>query len=315
LIDMNRFDEAREMLHQAQERKLDDELLWINLYSIAFNKHDKEEMHRLVQSAAVRPGLSDVLVGLQSDTEAYFGHLKKARELTGRAHDFAHQNADNETAAGYLVTASLREVETGDRNGARLDVAKALETAPSRTVQPGAALVLARAGDPRRALSIADDLKKRFPLDTLINNLWVPTIQAAVELERGNGARALQLLEVTSPYEYSSAMNFFPVYLRGEAYLKTGQGEYAATEFQKVLDNPGIVDTSTTGALAHLGLARAYALAKNTDKATSAYQGFLALWKDADPDIPILKQAKAEYAKRALSSALTRRGKVPLTPK
>ena len=297
LIDMNRFDEAREVLHQAQQRKLDDELLWINLYSIAFHKHDTEEMHRLVQGAAVKPGLSDVLLGLQSDTEAYFGHLKKARELTGRAHDFAHQNEDNETAAGYLVTASLREIETGDRTKARLDVTEALATAPSRTVQPGAALVLARAGETRRAQAIADDLKKRFPLDTLVNNLWVPTIQAAIELDRGNGARALQLLEITSPYEYSSAMYFFSVYLRGEAYLKTGQGTHAAAEFQKVLDNPGIVDNSTTGALAHLGLARAYALAKNTGKAAAAYQGFLTLWKDADPDIPILKQAKAEYAK------------------
>ena len=158
-------------------------------------------------------------------------------------------------------------------------------------------MVLARAGESRRAQAIADDLKKRFPLDTLVNGLWVPTIQAAIELDRGNGARALQLLEITSPYEYSSAMYFFSVYLRGEAYLKTGQGTHAATEFQKVLDNPGIVDTSTTGALAHLGLARAYALARNTGKAAAAYQGFLALWKDADPDIPILKQAKAEYAK------------------
>ena len=297
LIDMNRFDEAREVLHQAQQRKLDDELLWINLYSIAFHKHDTEEMHRLVQSAAAKPGLSDVLLGLQSDTEAYFGHLKKARELTARAHDFAHQNEDNETAASYLVTAALRESETGDRNKAHLDVTEALATAPSRTVQPGAALVLARAGESRRAQAIADDLKKRFPLDTLVNSLWVPTIQAAIELDRGNGARALQLLEITSPYEYSSAMYFFSVYLRGEAYLKTGQGTHAATEFQKVLDNPGIVDTSTTGALAHLGLARAYALARNTGKSAAAYQGFLTLWKDADPDIPILKQAKAEYAK------------------
>ena len=134
---MNRFDEAREVLHQAQQRKLDDELLWINLYSIAFHKHDTEEMHRLVQSAAAKPGLSDVLLGLQSDTEAYFGHLKKARELTARAHDFAHQNEDNETAASYLVTAALREIETGDRNKAHLDVTEALATAPSRTVQPG----------------------------------------------------------------------------------------------------------------------------------------------------------------------------------
>jgi eukaryotic-like serine/threonine-protein kinase len=297
LINMNRFDEARDVLQQAQQRKLDDELLWINLYSIAFNKRDAEEMHRLVRSAPVRPGLTDTLLGLQAGTEAFYGHLKKARDLTTRAREFAHQNDDNETAAGYVLSAATWEIETGDRNKAVLGVTEALATADARSVQPGAALVLARAGQAPRAQAIATDLKKRFPLDTLINSLWVPTIEAAVELDRGNGARALQLLEITSPYERSSAMYFFSVYLRGEAYLKTRQDAHAATEFQKVLDNPGIVDNSIIGALAHLGLARASALDRNPAKARAAYQEFFALWKDADPDVPILKQAKAEYAK------------------
>jgi eukaryotic-like serine/threonine-protein kinase len=297
LINMNRFDEAREVLQQAQQRTLDDELLWINLYSIAFNKHDTEEMHRLVQIAPVKPGLTDTLLGLQAGTQAYYGHLKKARNLATRAREFAHQNEDNEAAAGYLLSAAMWEIETGDRNKALLFAAEALAMANARSVQPGAALVLARAGEARRAKAIAEDLKKRFPLDTLVNSLWVPTIQAAIELDRGNGARALQVLEITSPYEHSSAMYFFSVYLRGEAYLKTGQGTHAATEFQKVLDNPGIVDNTITGALAHLGLARAYSMQGDTAKARTAYQDFLTLWKDADPDIPILKEAKAEYAK------------------
>jgi eukaryotic-like serine/threonine-protein kinase len=296
LINMNRFDEARDVLQQAQQRKLDDELLWINLYSIAFNKRDTEEMHRLVLSAPVRPGLTDTLFGLQAGTEAYYGHLKKARDLTTRAREFAHQNGDDETAAGYVMSAATWEIETGDRDKAVLDVTEALAAANARSVQPGAALVLARAGKAPRALAIAADLKKRFPLDTLVNSLWVPTIQAAVEIDRGNSDRALQLLEITSPYEHSSAMYFFSVYLRGEAYLKTGQGTHSASEFQKVVDNPGIVDNSIIGALAHLGLARAYALDKNTEKARAVYQEFFALWKDADPDIPILKEAKAEYA-------------------
>ena len=297
LINMSRFDEAREVLQQAQQRKLDDELLWINLYSIAFNKHDTEEMHRLVRIAPVKPGLTDTLLGLQAGTEAYYGHLKKARDLTTRAREFARQNDDNETAAGYMVSAAIWEIETGDRNKARLDVNEALATANARSVQPGAALVLARVGETGRAQTISGDLKKRFPFDTLVNSLWVPTIQAALELDRGNGARALQLLEITSPYEHSSALYFFSVYLRGEAYLRTGQGTHAASEFQKVLDNPGIVDNSIIGVLAHLGLARAYHRAKSTEKARAAYQEFFALWKDADPDIPILKEAKAEYAK------------------
>jgi serine/threonine protein kinase/tetratricopeptide (TPR) repeat protein len=297
LINMNRFDEAREVLQQAQQRKLDDELLWINLYSIAFNKQDEEEMHRLVRTAPVKPGLTDTLFGLQAGTEAYYGRLKKARDLTTRAREFAHQNGDNETAAGYLVSAATWEIETGDRNKARLDVTEALKTANARSVQPGAALVLARAGEAHRAQAIADDLKKRFPLDTLINSLWVPTIQAAIELERGNGTRALQLLEITSPYEHSSAMYFSSVYLRGNAYLKIRKGAQAATEFQKVLDNSGIVDNTIVGALARLGLARAYAADKDIGKAKYAYQEFFALWKAADTDIPILREAKTEYAK------------------
>ena len=159
-----------------------------------FNKHDTEEMHRLVRSAPVRPGLTDTLLGLQAGTEAYYGHLKKARDLTTRAREFAHQNDDNETAAGYVLSAATWEIETGDRNKAVLGVTEALATADARSVQPGAALVLARAGQAPRAQAIAADLKKRFPLDTLINSLWVPTIEAAVELDRGNGARALAIV-------------------------------------------------------------------------------------------------------------------------
>jgi eukaryotic-like serine/threonine-protein kinase len=297
LLSLSRFDEAREVLQQAQARKLDDELLWINLYSLAFARRDSGEMRHLVESAAGRPGLEDALLAMQSDTEAYFGHLKKSRQLTTRAQQVAHQNDDNETAAGYRVNAALREIETGNRNKTRLDVAEALAMIPSRNVQTLAALALARAGEVNRAQSIADDLKKRFPLDTLINNFWLPTIDAAIELNRGDAGRALHSLEVSSTYELAPATYLFSVYLRGDAYLKTGQGTDAAAEFQKMLDNPGIVDNFILGALAHLGLARAYVVSWETVKARTAYQDFLTLWKDADPDILILKQAKAEYAK------------------
>jgi eukaryotic-like serine/threonine-protein kinase len=297
LISLSRFDEARKVLQQAQGRKLDDELLWINLYSLAFARRDSGEMRHLLEGAAGKPGLEDALLAMQSDTEAYLGHLKKSRQFTTRAQQVAHQNDDNETAAGYRVNAALREIETGNRDKAYLDVAEALAMTPSRNVQTLAALALARAGEVNRAQSIGDDLKRRFPLDTLINNFWLPTIDAAIELHRGDAERALQLLEVSSTYELAPATYLFSVYLRGDAYLKTGQGTAAAAEFQKMLDNPGIVDNFVLGALAHLGLAHAYIVSRDTSKARAKYQDFLTLWKDADPDIPVLKQAKTEYAK------------------
>jgi tetratricopeptide (TPR) repeat protein len=297
LISLSRFDEAREVLQQVQARKLNDELLWLNLYSLAFARRNAEEMRHLVNGAAGKPGLEDELLGMQSDTEAYFGRLKKSRELTARAQQVAHQNGDDETAAGYLVSAALREVETGDRNKAGIGVGQALAKSSGRNVQTLAALALARAGEVSRAQSIADDLSKRFPLDTLINSFWVPTIRAAIELNRGDTGRALQLLEATSDYELAPATYLFSIYLRGEVFLKTGRGKDAATEFQKILNNPGIMDNFVLGALAHLGIARAYAVSKDSGNARAAYKDFLTLWKDADPDVPILKQAKAEYAK------------------
>jgi serine/threonine protein kinase/tetratricopeptide (TPR) repeat protein len=297
LINLNRFDEAREVLQQAQARKLDDELLWINLYSIAFARHDAGEMHRLVESAPSKPGLKDALLALQSDTEAYYGRLVKSRELTKRAQQIAHRNGDDETAAGYLANAALREIETGNRSNTRADVADALALTSGRNVRTTVALALTRAGDVTRAQSIADELSKRFPLDTMINSFWVPTVHAAIALNNGDTARALQLLEATSDYEIAPDTYLSSIYLRGETYLKTYQGPRAAAEFQKILDHPGVVDNFVLGSLAHLGLARAYAVSKDTGKARAAYHDFFDLWKDADPDVPILKQAKVEYAK------------------
>jgi hypothetical protein len=233
LINVNRFAEAKEVLQQAQQRHLDDELLWMNLYSIAFNQGDSEEMHRLVTTAPVKAGLTDALLNLQSATESFHGRLKKARELSTRAHDFARQNDDQETAANYLADAAFVEVESGDHAIGTVDADRAVKAAPARGVQLRVALVFARASDARRAQVLAEGLAKRFPLDTLVNSLWKPTIDAAVELDRGHAGRALELLEVTSPYEQSSAMNSFSIYLRGLAFLKTGEGAQAAAEFQR----------------------------------------------------------------------------------
>ena len=233
---------------------------------------------------------------MQSDTEAYFGHLKKSRELSVRAQRVAQQNGDKETAAGYLVSAALREVEIGDRTKTHRDVAEALAMSSGRNVRTLAALALARAGEVNRAQSIAADVSRRFPSDTLINSLWAPTIRAAIELNRGNVGHASQFLEAISDYELAPEY-LFSIYLRGEIFLKTSQGKESAAEFQKILNNPGVVDNFVLGSLAHLGLARAYVMQRDTAKANAAYQEFLTLWKDADSDIPILIAAKAEYAK------------------
>ena len=297
LINMNRFDEARDVLQQAQQRKLDDELLWINLYSIAFNKRDTEEMHRLVRSAPVRPGLTDTLFGLQAGTEAYYGHLKKARDLTTRAREFAHQNDDDETAAGYVVSAATWEIETGDRNKAVSTSPKRWRRLNARSVQPGAALVLARAGKAPRAQAIAARPQEAFS----VRHAGQQSL-GADHPGRGRDSIAEMATVPCNCWKSRLLTNILPRCISFRSICgarrtsKRGRARMLPASSRKLLDNPGIVDNSIIGALAHLGLARAYALDKNTEKARAAYQEFFALWKDADPDIPILKEAKAEYA-------------------
>ena len=246
LINLGRVEEARALLAQAQARHLDDELLWINSYSIAFARRDSAEMQRLVTSAGSKPGLGDEMLGLQANTEAYFGRMAKARELTSHAQQIAHQNGDDETATEYLANAALREIETGMRSHKPPGIENALKSNPGREVQIQAALAFARAGD-ARAQSIAEELRKKYPLDTIINGFWVPTIHAAVALSRGDAAQAIQLLKETSDYDLSPTTYLSSIYLRGEAYLKTGQSEPAAREFQKIIDNPGVVDNFIYG--------------------------------------------------------------------
>jgi tetratricopeptide (TPR) repeat protein len=215
--------------------------------------------------------------------------------------DSAQQNDAKEAAAGYQALAALREVESGNREQARADAQAALKLAPNRIIRALAALALARAGDTAAAEKLVAELDRIFPLDTLVQRYWLPTIRAAVALQRKNPSRAVELLQAASTVELGQPTNFSvflcPVYLRGEAYLMLHDGNAAAAEFQKFIDHRGVVVNFPWGALARLGLARAYAVQGDTAKAHIAYQDFLNLWKDADPDIPILKQAKAEYAK------------------
>jgi eukaryotic-like serine/threonine-protein kinase len=242
-----------------------------------------------------------VLLLAKAATEAWYGKLKHSRELTRRAMDSAQHNDAKESAAAYQAAAALREVESGNREQARAEANAALKLAPNRDVRVIAALALARASDTPGAEKLAAELDKKFPLDTLVQRYWLPAIRAGVALERKDPKRAVELLNSASSIELSQPTNLTvslcPVYLRGEAYLMLHDGKGAAAEFQKFIDHRGVVINFPWGALARLGLARAYAMQGDTAKARGAYQDFLTLWKDADPDVPILKEAKAEYAK------------------
>jgi DNA-binding winged helix-turn-helix (wHTH) protein len=310
---LQRFDETRQILHEAQARKIDDVTLHNALYALAFFGADSAAMEEQQKWFADHPDYENFGLALASDTEAYVGHLNRARELTKRAVNSAIRVDSKENGAIYLATAAQREAAYGNP-ATRQSAADALSLAPtSPGVESEAALAFAMAGNASRADSLAEDLGKRFPLDTQIQSLWLPAIRAQLALDRKNPTAALSILQASYSIELgtipfaSSVSCLYPIYVRGEAYLAAGQGNAAAAEFQKILDHSGIVWNCWTGALAHLGVARANSLQAKTAqgadadaaraRALAAYKDFLTLWKDADPDIPILKQAKAEYAK------------------
>ena len=273
-----------------------------NRYLLAFLKGDTAQMAQLVSAAMGKPGTEDLLLATQADTEGWYGKLKNAHELTRRAMDSAQHNDAKETAAAYQAAAALREVESGNREQARADADAAVKLAPNRDVRAMAALALARAGDTAGAEKLAAELDKTFPLDTLVQRYWLPTIRAAVALERKDPNRAVELLKAASTIELGQPTNLTvflcPVYLRGEAYLMLHDGNASGSGISEVHRPP------RTGGELSLGRAgpprpgsRLRPAGRHARKARAAYQDFLTLWKDADPDIPILKQAKAEYAK------------------
>jgi eukaryotic-like serine/threonine-protein kinase len=313
LLALQRFDETREIIQQAQAQKMDNLLFHMQSYALAFLAGDSPAMQQQLPLFVDKPEASFGL-SLESDTEAYAGHLQKARTLTTRAVDSAVRADSKEAGAIWLDNSALREAAFGNATEARQAASKALKMAPgSQAIQTEAALAFALAGDTGQAEAWAEKLTKRFPLATQMQSIWLPTIQAQLALDRKNPAEALNRLQAASSVELGQILYIantsclYPVYVRGEAYLAAGQGGAAATEFQKIIDHSGIVWNCWTGALAHLGVARANALQARTSqgadsdaarvRALAAYQDFLTLWKDADPDIPILKQAEAEYAK------------------
>jgi serine/threonine protein kinase len=311
---LQRFDEARRIIQEAQARKLDDAVLHNALYALAFLGANSAAMVEQQGWYADKPEFGNYGFALASDTEAYAGHVGKARELTKRAADSAIRADSKENGAIWQAIAAQREAVYGAATEARQTAGEALKLAPaSPAVGSEAALAFALAGDTARAESLAQDLGKRFPLNTQMQSLWLPAIQAQLALDRKNPAVALKALQAASPIELGQILFvintscLYPVYVRGEAYLAAGQGRSAALEFQKILDHSGIVWNCWTGVLAHLGVARANARqARSSEgadadaarvRALAAYKDFLTLWKDADPDIPLLKQAKAEYSK------------------
>ena len=303
-IGLNRFDEAKSALDDAAAHKLEDPVLHENSYILAFLRGDTTAMERELSLSAGKPGWEDLILFMHSNTPAVHGRLNDARALSRRAADSARRNDLKEVAALWLADAALREGALRNREQMHQFATDSAKIAPSsRDAQVLSALALARTGDSARAQSIADDINRRFPVNTVIQSVWLPTIRAQLELNRSDAAKAIESLQSATPYELGEgigSLNFsciVPAYIRGEAYLAAKQGTAAASEFQKLLDHRGLVANCWTGALAHLGLARAYALAGDNAKSRIAYQDFLALWKDADPDIPILKQAKSEYAK------------------
>jgi DNA-binding winged helix-turn-helix (wHTH) protein/tetratricopeptide (TPR) repeat protein len=310
---LQRFDEARQSIHGAQTRKLDTFVLHNALYALAFLAPDSAAMVEEQKWFAGKPE-ENFGLALASDTEAYEGHLGKAQELTKRAVDSSIRADSKENGAIWQAIDAQREAAYGNATGARQSAAEALKMAPeSQGVESEAALAFAMAGDTARADSLAQDLAKRFALDTQVQSLWMPSIRGQLALNKKNPALALNTLQTASAIELGQ-INFvanisclYPVYVRGEAYLAAGQGSAAAAEFQKILDHNGIVWNCWTGALARLGIARANGLqakalqgaGANTARvrALAAYKDFFTLWKDADPDIPILIAAKSEYAK------------------
>ena len=293
---LNSRREARATVEEAQTKKLDSYYLHWIVYLLSFLKNDAASMAQEVTWATGKPGVEDILLAAEADTAAYSGQLAKARELSRRAVASARHAEEKETAARYETSAALLEAFFGNSAEARQRADAALELSTGRDVQYRAALALALIGDAGRAQPLANDLNKRYPEDTIVQLELVPTLHAQLALSRKDASKAVEALQVATPYELGMSVGLHPIFVRGQAYLAAHEGSKAAGEFQRIIDHRVLV-LNPVGALAHLNLARAYVLQSNTSKARTAYQDFFALWKDADPDIPILKQAKAEYAK------------------
>jgi serine/threonine protein kinase/tetratricopeptide (TPR) repeat protein len=299
---LNRLDEAKAIAQQVQTRGLETPMIHSHLYLLDFLQHDSAGMEREAASLMGKPGWETWVLYWQSDTLAYGGRFREARELTRRAVESAQRVNEIEAAATGKAEAGMREALVGNMALAKQQAQAANALSTGKDAEAISAIALGLAGDAAQAKRLADDLSQRFPEDTIVQFNYLPTIHAAAALQGHDAGKATEALAAAAPYELGVSLLLFnfslhPIYVRGEAYLAAHQGRAAAAEFQRIIDHPGIVFNELIGALAHLQLGRAYAMQGDSARAKAAYQDFLALWKDADPDIPILKQAKAEYTK------------------
>jgi len=301
---LERLDDSRKTFELQMARKVNDPIARVNWFGVAFVLGDAKEMEEQMAWSAGQPEGEDNFLAAKSDAEGYYGHRQRARQYTTKAIESALRNDEKETAAQWQMDGAIREAEFGNRQFARRQTEAARALTASHDTQILAALTLARTGDNSEAERLAADLEKRYGLDTLVLNFWIPLIRASIEINRNNPARAIEILQPAAPYELASPVAWsglggpmYPAYLRGAAYLQLHQGNNAAAEYQKIADHPGFMMACPLGALAQLGLARAYREAGDPAKSRSFYQKFFTLWKDADPDIPILQQAKLEYAR------------------
>jgi eukaryotic-like serine/threonine-protein kinase len=301
---LNRFDEAKALYAKALERRLSNPFIDVVMYDLAFAQNDTAGMAQHAAKLKALRRLGHQIINMEGDTAAYSGHLIDARELSRRAMDNAQRAGEKDAPAVYSGTSGLREAWFGNTGEARRRGSLALKLSSGRDLQYFVALTFAYAREDARAKALADDLDKRFPEDTIVQFNYLPTVRGKLALNKGDVSGAIQSLGAAAPYELGATRTtdlewtaMFPVFVRGEAYLGARQGSLAAAEFQKILDHRGLVLNQPIGALAHLGLGRAYVLQSDIPKAKAAYLDFLTLWQDADPDIPVLQQAKAEYAK------------------
>lgn len=301
---LNQLEEAQQTLRQASGRSLEIPESLMNRFQLAFIKGDQAAMKGISTTALKESSVEDAIVEQEAFAAAYVGYMQEAIRKSQHAVDLAQQSSESDRAAMYEAGAALREGFFGEATAAREYAAAALRLSRSRDAEYGVAFALVLAGDQSQAATLATDLERRFPEDSAVRFNYAPTLRALLALKHGEAFRAVDLLQVSIPYELGEPPSSFfgyygalyPIYVRGEAYLALNRGPEAVREFQKIIDHRGIVVSDPIGALAHLQLGRALVLSGEEIKAKAAYQNFLTLWKDAEPEIPILKRARAEYA-------------------